>query len=184
MNYPPKYRYLLPDDIDREMFEYIKNEGKNKDHFKLDGSEEDKNKFLILLIRTQKSLHDWRAIWIDILNEVKKNNIVDVRSLINKYPEDSIGDDVPDWVTYEGDRIVNDFIDELKTRKISFIGSEKEMIEFILRFWLAQLGSCWESSIMMIWEMLGDDSEISLLELNNELKGFDPLGIFNNLYSL
>jgi len=76
------------------------------------------------------------------------------------------------------DKIVNDFIDDLETKKIIFEGTNKEISEFVMRFILGQLGHDWEQTIMMIWEILGDKSTLNLKELNQEMKNFDYLNLF------
>lgn len=174
---PPQYRYALFDQWDKEAFDFIKEVGKQKNYPKIAGTEEDKNKFLIALIRTQKSLHDWRDFLKDMLAQIKQNNVIDTKFLNDKYPPESISEKAPAWVTYEEDKIVNDFIDELVTRKINFIGSDEEISEFAIRFLLGQLGD-WEWTIMMIWEMLGDNNQLSVKELNEEMKNFDYLKLF------
>jgi hypothetical protein len=68
-------------------------------------------------------------------------------------------------VTYEEDEIVDNFINELSTKKVNFIGSDKEIAEFVLRFTLGQLGHDWEQTIMMIWEMLGEGDKLSVRRL-------------------
>ncbi|MBI3397233.1 hypothetical protein HY045_02035 [Candidatus Woesebacteria bacterium] len=176
---PPQYRYALFDKWDKEAFEFIKNAANKKNYPKIAGSEEDKNKFLIALIRTQKSLHDWRDFLKDLLLQINQNGVINTKSLNNKYPRESIGKEEPAWVTYEEDKIVNNFIDELAARKVSFVGSNEEISEFVLRFLLDQLGHDWEWTIMMIWEMLGEKDQLSVKELNEEMKNFDYLKLFD-----
>jgi len=47
-----------------------------------------------------------------------------------------------------------------------------------MRFLLGQLGHDWEWTIMMIWEMLGNENGINVKQLNEEMKNFDYLGLF------
>lgn len=115
---------------------------------------------------------------IDTLEQVKQSGTIDAKAIGNKYPPESISKDIPAWVTYEEDRIVNDFIDQLETRKIDFIGTDEEISEFIMRFILGQLGHDWEQTIMMVWEMIGDNGKLSMKELNEEMRNFDYLNIF------
>jgi hypothetical protein len=110
--------------------------------------------------------------------QIKKDNIIDTQVLNKKYPPNSISMDEPAWVTYKEDRIVSKFIDELATRKIDFLGHNQEIVEFVYRFVLGQLGHDWEQTIMMIWEMLGSESRLKLEELNKEFENFDYLDIF------
>jgi len=175
---PPKYRYSLFEEWDKVAFEQIKVIGKNKNYPAILGSEKSINDFLVTLIRTQKSLHDWRDLLKDTLSQVADNNRIDSVSLYKKYPPESIGTEVPEWVTYEEDKIVNDFIDELATRPIEFEGSNKEISEFIIRFILGQLSHDWEWTIMMVWEMLGDTNKLNVKDLNDEMKGFDYMHLF------
>jgi len=133
-----------------------------------------------MLIRTQKALHNWRDFLKDTLNQIKVTGSIDALSLITKYPHSSISKEVPEWATYPADKVVSDFIDELATRKITFVGSDEEIGEFILRFILGQLGHDWESTILMIWEMLGDGNTLNVHDLNNEMKNFDYLKLFEH----
>ncbi len=178
LNNPPFYRYSLFDPWDKEAFEQIKRIAKTKRYPKIIGSPADKNQFLVTLIRTQKALYDWRNMLIDVLRQIKEKNAIDVVPLNKKYPPESIGKDKPAWVTYEEDKIVNDFINQLSNRQIVFEGPDKEISEFTVRFILGQLGHDWEQTIMMIWEMLGDGNSLDLKELNRELQNFDYLNIF------
>lgn len=175
---PPQYRYSLFEPWDKDTFDLIKQIGKTKIYPELMGSPEDKNKYIIALIRTQKSLHDWRDFLKDTFAQIKQAGSIDTKLLNEKYPAQSIDKGVPDWVTYKGDKLVNDFIDELETRKIAFIGTDKEMSEFVMRYMLGQLGMDWEQTIYMIWEMLGEEDKLSIKGLNEEMKNFDYLKIF------
>lgn len=175
---PPQYRYSLFEQWDKDTFAFIKQLAKSKKYPRINGSEEDKNQFLVTLIRTQKSLHDWRDFPKDIINQIQKDHQIDVIVLNKKYPPESIAKDVPAWVTYEEDKIVSNFIDELETRKVNFIGTDQEIVELILRFILGQLGHDWEQTIFMIYEMLGNGDELQVKDLNQELKGFDYRKLF------
>lgn len=175
---PPQYRYSLFDQWNKDSFDFIKEIGKKKNYPQVNGTEEDKNTFLIALIRTQKSLHHWRDLLKDILFQIKKSGVINTELLNEKYPPEGISKEEPVWVTYEEDRIVSNFIDELATRKISFLGSDEEISEFTMRFLLGQLGHDWEWTIMMIWELLGDGDRLEVCRLNGEMKNFDYLQLF------
>ena len=168
----------MSDQWSKEAFSFIEKLAKTKKLPKIIGTKEEKNKYLVVLIRTQKSLHDWQQLPKDTLDQVKKIGAIDVASLVNKYPAQSISKKIPEWVTYPEDKIVSDFIDELDGKKLDFIGKDEEISEFILRFILGQLGHDWESTILMIWEMLGEDKTLSLASLNKEMRNFDYLHIF------
>ncbi|MCA9371376.1 hypothetical protein KC726_00605 [Candidatus Woesebacteria bacterium] len=177
---PPQYRYPLSTKWSKDLFVMIKDIAKTKRYPSIVGSREDKNAFLITLIRTQKALHNWEAIFIEMVKQIKSANTIDTATLTSHFPPSSISKDTPEWATYDEDKIVSDFIDELGTRPVDFVGTDEEMAEFIFRFILGQLGLDWESTIMMIWEMLGDENSLQLRELNNELKNFDYIHLFDN----
>lgn len=204
IKYPPRYRYSLFEQWDKKAFEQLKEIAKTKRFPEVIGSFNNKNQFLITLIRIQKAIgipyeeyerrrkmteselkirenqnkDDWRNMLMDILKQVEETNAIDTILLNKKYPPQSISKDIPAWVTYEEDKIVNDFIDDLETKKITFEGTNKEISEFVMRFILGQLGHDWEQTIMMIWEMLGDQNTLNLKELNQEMKNFDYLHLF------
>lgn len=175
---PPFYRYLIEDSWSQDAFQQLKDLGSSREFPTIKGTSEDKNRFLVMLIRTQKALHGWENSLIDILKQAKETGVIDTKLLNKKYPPKSIGKGVPAWVTYSGDKIVNSFIDELDTRKITFIGTDLEMSEFVMRFILGQIGHDWEQTIMMIWEILGDGNSLSIPELNKEMKKFDYMNLF------
>lgn len=174
----PQYRYSLFEKWDKDTFRFIKRLAHTRKYPQILGKQEDKNQFLTSLIRSQKSLHGWRTFLKETLNQVRRKGIIDTRLIHNKYPPESVSDDVPTWVTYPADKIVSDFIDELGQKKVHFIGSDQDIAEFILRFTLGQLGHDWKSTIMMIWEMLGNKNRLSVGQLNQEMKNFDYLKIF------
>lgn len=180
IHYPPQYRYSLFDDWDHNTFALITNIGKTKKYPQVIGTQVEINDFLKILIRTQKSLHDWRAMLVDILDQVEKSNIIDTKNINIKYPPESISKEEPAWVTYKEDRTVSQFIDTLETREINFVGTNKEVAEFTMRFILGQIGLDWEQTIILILEMLGDEKELKLKELNNEFKNFDYLKLFKD----
>lgn len=175
---PPFHRYPLFDPWDKEAFAFLTSIGKTKSFPAIKGSVKDLEKYLVALIRTQKSLHDYRHILKDTLEQIKQSNTIDARLLHEKYPPESVGTETPAWVTYKEDKIVNDFIDSLAHKKITFVGSELEIAEFILRFILGQLGHDWESTILMIWEMLGEGEKLVLKEVNEQMKTFDYCELF------
>lgn len=175
---PPYYRYALLEPWDKEAFALIKEIGRTKSYPKLKGSREEKNTFLIALLRTQKSLHDWRNFLKDMMAQITQSGTIDTAALTAKYPPESISKNRSEWATYEGDIIVDDFIDALATRNVDFIGTDAEISLFVMRFFLGQLGHDWEQTIMMIWEMLGDKDNLRVKLLNAEMKNFDYLGFF------
>jgi len=177
IGYPPKYRYLLPDDWDKEVFSLISAWAKDKQYPKILGSNEEKNKYLTMLIRSQKAFNNWRDLPKDTISQINLNGNIDAAFLNKKYPPSWISREIPAWATYQEDKLVSDFIDELETRKVNFIGTDQQTGEFILRFILGQLGD-WEVTILMISEMLGSANEIRLSDLNNELKNFDYAKLF------
>lgn len=180
IHYPPQYRYSLFDDWDHNALALITKIGTTKKYPQIFGTKVEINNFLKILIRTQKSLNDWRALLVDVLDQVKKTNTINTKVINNKYPPESISKEEPVWVTYEEDRIVSQFIDSLETKDIDFIGTNTEVAEFTIRFILGQIGHDWEQTIILIWEMLGNESKLKLKELNNEFKNFDYLKLFKN----
>lgn len=176
---PPLYRYFLFDLWDKRAFALIKKLTKYDKYPKIIGSREDINQFLKMLIRSQKSTHGWRTFLKDMLNQIKQKNTIDTLSLNAKYPPNKVKRGKPQWVTYKEDKIVSNFIDELGKSKIEFVGSDRDISEFVLRFTLGQLCHDWEQTILMIWEMLGNSKRISLKLLNREMRNFDYLGFFN-----
>jgi len=98
---PSQYRYSLFDQWDKEAFDLIKKIAKTKNYPRITGNKDEKNQFFITLIRTQKSLHDWRGFLVAILDQIKKNNTIDTALIIKQFPPNSISKETPAWVTYD-----------------------------------------------------------------------------------
>lgn len=179
-HYPPKYRYALFTPWDKKAFYMIREIAKKKNYPKISGSRDDKNLFLAMLISTQKSLHGWRWFLKEILDQIRTEGFINVEALLLKNPADSVNRSIPVWVTYKEDRIVFDFMNELEDRKVDFLGADREIGEFVVRFILGQLGHDWECTILMIWEMLGRKNKIKIRDLNIEMKHFDYLKLFRD----
>ena len=175
---PPQNRYSLFEKWDKDAFALIKRLAKIGKYPKITGSPADINQFLTTLIRTQKSLHDWRDFPRDILAQIRDFNRIDTVDLNRKYPPEIIAKDMPEWATYEGDKIVSNFIDDLEVKQVQFMGKGQEITEFILRFILGQLGHDWEQTIFMIYEMLGNGKQLQVSELNREMEDFDYCKLF------
>ena len=115
---------------------------------------------------------------MEIIDQIERDKKIDMKTFIKKHPSGSINKDSTSWVTYKEDKIVSRFIDELATRKVDFVGTDKETSEFIMRFILGQFGNDWEMTIMMVWEMLGNKKQLRVKDLNEEMKHFDYLKLF------
>jgi len=176
---PPWYLYPWFQPWSKLAFEQIHNLARSKKYPEVQGTKEEKNAYLIMLIRTQKALHGWQKPLLETLEQIQKTGSVNTKTLIKKYPSSIVTTKRPAWVTYEEDRTVSDFIDELGHRNIQFVGSDREMGEFILRFILGQLGHGWEGTILMIWEMIGSGNTLYLKDLNKEMRTFDYLKLFS-----
>ena len=109
----------------------IKGLAKSNNYPKIYGSQEDINQFLTTLIRTQKSLHDWRDFPKKLIEQIRYHNQINTVSLNKKYPPEIITKDVPEWATYEEDKIVSNFIDELGIKQIQYLGTRREIAELV-----------------------------------------------------
>ncbi|MFA4831373.1 MAG: hypothetical protein WC862_02145 [Patescibacteria group bacterium] len=174
----PQYRYSFFKQWDKKTFALIKKIAQAKNYPKIVGGEEEKNQFLVMLIRSQKSLHGWRKFLVDTMKQVEENHSINIGLLVRRYSSKSVTRNRPAWVTYKEDKIVFDFIDKLATKKVVFVGTNREISEFTMRFISGQLGHDWEWTIMMIWEMLGSRKRLIVKELNREMRNFDYLKLF------
>jgi len=174
----PQYRYPFFDSRDKKTFLTIKKIAKTKQFPRILGNHQERNQFLVLLLRTQKAKHGWRESLLEIIDQIERDKKIDMKTFIKKHPSGSINKDSTSWVTYKEDKIVSRFIDELATRKVDFVGTDKETSEFIMRFILGQFGNDWEMTIMMVWEMLGNKKQLRVKDLNEEMKHFDYLKLF------
>lgn len=172
--FPPKYRSPLYDKWDKDCYKLIVRLAHQKSSPKILGTKEEINQFLKLLIQSQK-MDNWRKFLRIVLKFIstKQINISEILKLKFRIPK---GYDR--WVVYREDREVSDFIDKLGKRQLQFLGSDKEIVEFTLRFTLAQLLLDWRSSLYALKEIIGKKSKIKLKSLNKVLSEFDYTEVF------
>lgn len=172
--FPPKYRYPLYDKWDKDCYKLIVKLAHQKQIPKILGTKEDINEFLKLLIQSQK-MDNWRKFFRIVLKPVSSKQIVIPRILKQKF---QIPKGYKRWVVFREDREVSDFLDNFEKRRLQFIGSDKEIVEFILRFILTQLLLDWKSSLHALKKFIGKNSKIKLKSLNKVLSEFDYTDVF------
>jgi hypothetical protein len=172
--FPPKYRYPLYDKWDKDCYKLIVKLSRQKQTPKILGTKEEINEFLKLLIQSQK-MDDWRKFFRIVLKSISLKQI-DVPKILKQ--EFQIPKGYERWVVFREDREVSDFLDKFSKKRLQFIGSNKEIVEFILKFILAQLLLDWKSSLYALKETIGRNSKIKLKSLNNVLSEFDYTHVF------
>ncbi len=171
---PPRHRYPLYNKWDKDCYNLIAKLVRKKQVPEVLGTKEEINQFLKLLIQSQK-MHDWRKFLKIVLKSISSKQIDIPKILKHKF---QVPKDYEKWVVYKEHVEITDFLDSLRKKQIQFIGSSKEIIEFILRFILAQLLLDWKSSIHAIKEVMGKRSKIKLKFLNKILSEFDYTNVF------
>lgn len=171
---PPKYRYPLYDKWDKDCYQLIVKLARQKQIPKILGTKEEINEFLKLLIQSQK-MDDWRKFFRVVLKSISSRQIDIPKILEQKF---QIPKGYERWVVFREDKEISDFLDKFNKRRLQFIGSDKEIVEFILRFILAQLLLDWKSSLYALKEIIGGNSKIKLKSLNKVLSEFDYTNVF------
>src|SRR3990167_8389736 len=91
---PPRYRYSLFDPWDTKALTIISQIAQAKKYPKIIAAHsEEIDAYLTMLIRTQKSLHDWRDFLKETLSEIDEKGTITVKPLLLKYPPESIDKD-------------------------------------------------------------------------------------------
>ncbi len=171
---PPRHRYPLYNKWDKDCYNLVAKLVRKKQVPEVLGSKEEISQFLKLLIQSQK-MHDWRKFLKIVLKSVssKQINIPKILDYEFKVPKG-----YEKWVVYKEHVEITDFLDSLRKRQIQFIGSDKEIVEFILRFILAQLLLDWKGSLYVMKEIIDKKSKIKLNSLNKILSEFDYTNVF------
>ncbi len=171
---PPKYRYPFYKKWDKDCYKLIVKLTNSKQIPEILGDKEGINRFLRILIQSQK-MHDWRKFLKIVLKSISSKQI-NVSKILKQ--EFKIPKGYEKWVVYREHIEITDFLDALGRKQIQFIGNKREITEFILRFILAQLLLDWKSSIYAVKEVIGKKSTVKLKSLNNVLSEFDYTNIF------
>ena len=170
----PKYRYPLYKKWDKDCYKLIARFSSQKQIPTIFGTKKEINEFLKSLIQSQK-MDNWRKFFRTVLKSISSRQIDVPKILKQKFP---IPKGYEKWVVFREDREVSDFLDNLEKRQLQFMGSNKEIFEFILRFILTQLLLDWKSSLYALKETIGKNSRIRLKSLNKVLSEFDYTNVF------
>lgn len=171
----PKYRYPLYEKWDRDCYNFIVKLVRQKRDLKILGKKEEINQFLKLLIQSQK-MDNWRKFLKIVLKSIYLKQINTTKILKQKFP---IPKGYGRWVIFREHKEISDFLDNFEKKNLQFIGNNKEIVEFVLRYILAQLLLEWKSSIYAMKEIIGNSLRIRLRLLNKVLSEFDYTNVFD-----
>jgi len=172
--FPPKYRYPLYDKWDRDCYKLVVKLAHQKQIPKILGTKDKMNEFLRLLVQSQK-MDNWRNFLRIILKSLSSKQIDIPKILKQKF---RIPKGYENWVVRREHRELSNFLDRFGKEQLQFIGSDKETVEFILRFTLAQQLLDWKGSLLAIKEVIDGKSQVTLKSLNKVLSEFDYTNVF------
>ncbi|MFH0853406.1 MAG: hypothetical protein V1853_03290 [bacterium] len=177
MNKIPEWQYPLYKKSDQVAYNLLSRLGKSKKYPELIGQDKEVNKFLKLLLLSQK-MKDYRKFRDIVLKELLKKK-VDVSKLLIKGGQLKIPKDIDkSWAVFTQDRRICQLIDQLGGADIQFRGNRKEVIEFVVRFWLSQLLTDWRGPIMAVLLECLKNRTTLISRLNKLLQNWDYTKIF------
>jgi len=173
----PEWQYPLYKESDKIAYSILENLGKSKKYPKLIGSKEEINDFLKLLLLSQK-IKDYRKFRDIALNEFKKKE-VNIPKILNKSKNLKIPIGIDkSWAIFIQDKRICELIDNFQDTEIEFIGTNDEIVEFVVRFLLSQLLQDWRGLLMAVLLECLENKRVKISKLNNLLKIRDYTKIF------
>ncbi len=175
----PEWQYPLYKESDKTAYETLEKLGKSKKYPQLIGSEEEINRFLKLLILSQK-MKDYRLFRDIALNEFKKKE-ANISRILNESKDLEIPRGIDtSWAVVGQDKRLCELIDDFQDTQIKFIGNNQQIGEFFVRFLLSQLLQDWRGPLMAVILECLQDKKVNIGQLNNLLKIWDYTQIFQN----
>jgi hypothetical protein len=173
----PEWQYPLYKESDKVVYILLEKLGKSKKYPKLVGSNDEINKFLKLLILSQK-MKDYRKFRDIALNEFKKEE-ANIPKILDESKDLEIHGGVDEsWAIFIQDKRLCELMDDFQDANIEFIGTNNEVSEFLVRFLLSQLLQDWRGPLMAVLLECLQYKKIKLSKLNNLLKIWDYTNIF------
>ena len=173
----PEWQYPLYRKFDEELYKKIEKLAKSKKYPKITGTQKDIDIFLKTMTRAQKMDH-WR-LFFEIIYDDLDNDVFNIKGINQKARNLEIKEGIPEWATLGHQKRMCLLNDKIGKQNISFIGTEEEIFEFILRFILSQLLISWETPLLAIFLEIEGEKRINVKKLNDLLKIWDYTKIFS-----
>lgn len=173
----PEWQYPLYKNSDKVAYLFLKKLGKSKKYPQIIGPKDEVNSLLKLLILSQKT-KDYRLFRDIVLTELKKEKF-NLANILEQEKNIEISNGIDEsWAIFIQDKRICELIDDVRKTKIDFQGSNDEIVEFIVRFWLSQLLQDWRGPLMAVALECLKNRKVNILKLNNLLKIWDCTKIF------
>ncbi|MBI3190993.1 hypothetical protein HYZ41_04805 [archaeon] len=173
----PEWQYPLYKDNDNIAYKTLQRLGKSGKYPEIIGSRKEVGDFLKLLILSQKS-KDYRKFRDVVVSGLKKNEL-DTSKILSKSHNILLQNADKTWAVFMQDKRICKMIDDLSVRKIEFIGTDREIVEFSIRFILSQLLQDWRGPLMAVLTEC-KEKKVNISKLNSLLKIWDYTKIFQN----
>lgn len=173
----PYWAYPLYKKSDKTAYFLLVKLAKTKKYLKIMGKQKEINSFLKLLILSQK-MKNYRVFRDLALPEFKKKT-VNIRKILEKTKNIKITRGVDkSWTVFTQDIKLCQLLDKFQKSKIKFYDSNKEILEFVVRFLFSQLLQDWRGALMMVVLESLKMKKVKISKLNNLLKIWDQTKIF------
>lgn len=175
----PEWQYPLYKESDKTTYTLLEKLGKSQKYPKLVGFKEEINRFLKLLILSQK-MKNYRRFRDIALNELKKRE-ANISKILNESKDLEIPRGIDtSWAIVGQDKRLCELMDNFQDAKVEFIGNNEQIGEFCVRFLLSQLLQDWRGPLMAIILECLQDKNIQLSKLNHLLRIWDYTKVFQN----
>ena len=175
MNRPPEYFYPLYGNWERNAYAILKKRADELEKMEVKTDQYATNLFFKSLIKSQKS-KNWKPFLKQIVRQLRKRKL-DIFSL-NKNASLEYKKGIEKWAVFTQDKRLCLMVDKAINRKIYYLGTEKQLIEFIVRYILSQLLQDWRGAKMMILINSLKSNKVRLSSLNSSLSKWDFTRIF------
>lgn len=173
MKKQPEWLYPLYKTSDKKVFDLMLRLGNKTIRPKVIGSQKDISEFIKLLVVTQK-MKKYRIFRDIVLTDLKKQNTLNLPLLNTRGRNLEIPKGVDkSWAIFIQDKQLCLLIDKLNLKKVDYVGTKSDVLEFVARFLLTQLLQDWRGPKMMIVIESLKNKKISIKRINQLLKYWD-----------
>lgn len=177
---PPEWLYPLYKPVDRRMFRDLIQVARTRKKPKVAGTPKEINQFIKLLVVSTK-LKKWRTFVLPVVEGLKKG-MLDAPQLVAKGSRFKMKKGIDrSWAVYTQDERLCLAIDKFSARRVHYVGTKGELVEFVGRFLLTELLQDWRGPKMMVAMESVKGKTVRLNRLNRLLALWDFTGVFTKV---
>jgi len=178
MKKPAEYFYPLYKSWEQTTYAFLIKLAKDYDKIEVEMDQANTDMFFKNLIKSQKA-KNWKPFLKVIINQLRKGKL-NLSELNKKAEHLEYNKGVEKWAVFIGDKRLCSMVDRVVTKRVSYAGSRKDLVEFIVKYILSQLLQDWRGPKLMLLTESLQSKKVRIDHLNRLLARWDFTSVFED----